>query len=77
MIHGESYKPIVAEAAKKAVGEGNVYERIFVSHLLKDADLTVAYHLDEIDGIRPSHANAPLKCKADLESVLEAVRGAG
>ena len=38
MIHGESYKPIVAEAAKKAVGEGNVYERIFVSHLLTDAD---------------------------------------
>ena len=37
MIHGESYKPIVAEAAKKAVGEDNVYERIFVSHLLTDA----------------------------------------
>jgi adenylylsulfate reductase subunit A len=38
MIHGESYKPIVAEAAKKALGEGNVYERIFVSHLLHDAN---------------------------------------
>ncbi|MBI4473641.1 MAG: adenylyl-sulfate reductase subunit alpha [Acidobacteria bacterium] len=38
MIHGESYKPIVAEAAKKAVGEGNIYERIFVSHLLTDPD---------------------------------------
>lgn len=37
MIHGESYKPIVAEAAKKAVGEENVYERIFISHLLTDA----------------------------------------
>ncbi|HUA86533.1 MAG TPA: adenylyl-sulfate reductase subunit alpha [Bryobacteraceae bacterium] len=37
MIHGESYKPIVAEAAKKAVGEGNIYERIFVSHLLTDS----------------------------------------
>lgn len=36
MIHGESYKPIVAEAAKKAIGPENVYERIFVSHLLKD-----------------------------------------
>ena len=36
MIHGESYKPIVAEAAKKSVGEGNVYERIFMSHLLTD-----------------------------------------
>ncbi|MBI4493085.1 MAG: adenylyl-sulfate reductase subunit alpha [Chloroflexi bacterium] len=37
MIHGESYKPIVAEAAKKAVGEQNVYERVFISHLLTDA----------------------------------------
>ncbi len=38
MIHGESYKPIVAEAAKKSVGEGNIYERIFMSHLLTDAN---------------------------------------
>jgi adenylylsulfate reductase subunit A len=38
MIHGESYKPIVAEAAKTAVGPENVYERIFVSHLLMDRD---------------------------------------
>jgi adenylylsulfate reductase subunit A len=38
MIHGESYKPIVAEAAKSAVGDGNVYERIFVSHPILDAD---------------------------------------
>ncbi len=36
MIHGESYKPIVAEAAKKAIGPENIYERIFVSQLLKD-----------------------------------------
>lgn len=36
MIHGESYKPIVAEAAKKAIGPENVYERIFVSHILVD-----------------------------------------
>jgi len=36
MIHGESYKPIVAEAAKKAIGPENVYERIFVSHLFTD-----------------------------------------
>ena len=36
MIHGESYKPIVAEAAKKAIGVENVYQRIFISHILKD-----------------------------------------
>ena len=34
MIHGESYKPIVAEAARKAATE--VYNRIMVTHLLTD-----------------------------------------
>ncbi|MBI4496979.1 MAG: adenylyl-sulfate reductase subunit alpha [Chloroflexi bacterium] len=38
MIHGESYKPIVAEAAKLALGDGNLFERVFVSHLLTDAN---------------------------------------
>ena len=38
MIHGESYKPIVAEAAKSAIGEGNLYERVMVTHLLMDAN---------------------------------------
>jgi len=38
MIHGESYKPIVAEAAKAAIGDGNLYERVFVAHPLVDAD---------------------------------------
>ncbi len=37
MIHGESFKPIVAEAAKSALGDGNLYERVFISHLLTDA----------------------------------------
>jgi len=36
LIHGESYKPIVAEAARKAIGAGNVLERVYVSHLLCD-----------------------------------------
>ena len=34
MIHGESYKPIVAEAARKAATR--VYNRIIVTHLLMD-----------------------------------------
>ncbi len=36
MIHGESYKPIVAEAAKKALGEENYLERVFIVKLLLD-----------------------------------------
>jgi adenylylsulfate reductase subunit A len=35
MIHGESYKPLVAEAARKSVTE--VYNRIMVTHLIMDA----------------------------------------
>ena len=36
MIHGELFQPIVAEAAKTAIGSEKVYQRIFISHLLKD-----------------------------------------
>lgn len=35
MIHGESYKPIIAEAAQKSVDA--VYNRVIVTHLLPDA----------------------------------------
>ncbi len=34
MIHGESYKPIVAEAARKSADQ--IYNRIMVTHLLAD-----------------------------------------
>lgn len=36
MINGESYKWIVAEAAKKALGMDRVQERIFIVHLIND-----------------------------------------
>jgi len=36
MINGESYKWIVAEAAKKALGQENIQERIFIVHLIND-----------------------------------------
>ena len=38
MINGESYKCIVAEAAKKAIGEENLLERVFIVKLLLDAN---------------------------------------
>ncbi|WBF67111.1 adenylyl-sulfate reductase subunit alpha [Desulfovibrio subterraneus] len=37
MINGESYKCIVAEAAKNALGEARIMERIFIVKLLLDA----------------------------------------
>ena len=38
MINGESYKRVVAEAAKLAIGEENVIERCFIVELLLDAN---------------------------------------
>ncbi len=38
MINGESYKRIVAEAAKLALGEDNIIERVFIVELLLDAN---------------------------------------
>ncbi|MBI9074510.1 MAG: adenylyl-sulfate reductase subunit alpha [Desulfatibacillum sp.] len=38
MINGESYKRIVAEAAKLALGEENILERVFIVELVLDAN---------------------------------------
>jgi adenylylsulfate reductase subunit A len=39
MINGESYKVIVAEAAKNALGMDNIYERVFIVKYLLDANV--------------------------------------
>lgn len=41
MINGESYKVLVAEAAKNALGIENIYERIFIVSPLMDGDRCV------------------------------------
>lgn len=38
MINGESYKVVVAEAAKNALGIDNIYERVFIVEPLMDGD---------------------------------------
>ncbi|NWG00360.1 MAG: adenylyl-sulfate reductase subunit alpha [Thermoanaerobaculaceae bacterium] len=38
MINGESYKVVVAEAAKNALGKENIYERVFIVGPLMDGD---------------------------------------
>lgn len=52
MIHGESYKPIIAEAAEKSVDE--VYNRVMITHLLTDSHnpnrIAGAIGLDVRDG---------------------------
>jgi len=41
MINGESYKLIVAEAAKNHLGTDNIYERVFITEPLMDGDKCV------------------------------------
>jgi adenylylsulfate reductase, subunit A len=41
MINGESYKVIVAEAAKNALGTENIYERVFIVGPIMDGDRCV------------------------------------
>ncbi|MFH2036932.1 MAG: adenylyl-sulfate reductase subunit alpha [Candidatus Zixiibacteriota bacterium] len=41
MINGESYKVIVAEAAKNALGMDNIYERVFIVEPLMDGNKCV------------------------------------
>lgn len=41
MINGESYKVIVAEAAKNALGMDNIYERVFIVEPLMEGDRCV------------------------------------
>jgi adenylylsulfate reductase subunit A len=41
MINGESYKVIIAEAAKNAVGMDNIYERVFIVGPIMDGDRCV------------------------------------
>ena len=36
MINGESYKRIVAEAARNALGDENIQERVFIVRLIAD-----------------------------------------
>jgi adenylylsulfate reductase subunit A len=41
MINGESYKVVVAEAAKNAIGLDNIYERVFIVDPIMDGDRCV------------------------------------
>ncbi len=43
MINGESYKWIVAEAAKKALGLSRIEERVFIVHLINDKNDPTAH----------------------------------
>ena len=46
---------------------------ILTGNLLKDPDVTVRYHLSELEGFSSPHANAPVRAEATYEGVLAAM----
>ena len=49
---------------------------ILTGHLLKDPDVVVRYHRNELEGIDAQRANTPIRAAADLDAVIDLVRSA-
>jgi threonine synthase len=63
-------KRLVAEGIIKP-GESAV--AILTGHLLKDPGATVDYHLNQLEGIVPTYANAPIVIEPTVEAVRKAL----
>jgi len=64
---------------RKLVEAGTIKEDqkvvgILTGNLLKDPELVVNYHMGKLEGLKSNYANAPIKVKADLESVKKALQ---
>src|SRR5512139_542795 len=69
MIHGESYKPIIAEAARKSASE--VHNRVMVTHLLMDPT-----HPNRVAGAVGFNVRDGSFCVFRAEAVIVAAGGA-
>jgi len=56
------------------ISKGDTVCGILTGHLLKDPDVVVKYHRGELDDINSAHANRLIPVKAELKSVLKAIR---
>jgi len=65
-------KRLVAEGVIKS-GESAV--AILTGHLLKDPGATVDYHLNQLAGITPAYANAPVVIEPTVDAVRKAING--
>jgi threonine synthase len=65
-------KRLVAEGVIKP-GESAV--AILTGHLLKDSGATVDYHLNQLEGITPAFANAPVVIEPTVDAVRKAING--
>ena len=47
---------------------------ILTGHLLKDSEIVVGYHRDELNGFDSRFANAPIQAPAELSAIIDLVR---
>ena len=78
-IGAEPASCVTIAGLKKLIAAGTIrpHDRVvcvLTGHVLKDPDATAKYHLSTLPGIESNVANAPIKCGADLDSVLRAMR---
>ncbi len=59
------------------IADGERVCGVLTGHLLKDPGIVVDYHRGELEGIASSFANRTRTARADLDSVLAAMRGTG
>ncbi len=68
----------VAGARKLAAGgiiaTGESVCGILTGHLLKDPNVVIDYHSEQLDGIRSTYANKLMKAAADKEAILRCLR---
>ncbi len=67
-------KKLVEEGA---IGKGERVVALLTGHLLKDPEVTVRYHLGELEGLTATYANRPLTIEPTLEAVREILEEEG
>ncbi len=77
-IGAEPASCVTIAGLKKLIAAGTIkpHQRVvcvLTGHLLKDPDATAKYHKSELPGLQSPHANGPIKCDADIASVLRAI----
>ncbi len=65
-------KQLVAEGV---IQPGQSAVAILTGHLLKDPGATVDYHLNQLAGITPAYANAPVVIEPTVDAVRKAING--
>jgi threonine synthase len=60
-------------AANGVIKPGESAVAILTGHLLKDPGATVDYHLNQLAGIAPAYANAPIVVEPTVDAVRQAL----